>query len=101
MGVKIVVDLPKSEYEYLAKLALKGDEQIGHYERVLIGGKPLPQGHWLTHKEYCDKNNLLPSGLGSYFWCSNCDCGIDSKNFSRVNYNYCPKCGADMREVKE
>ena len=45
MGVKIVVDLPKSEYEYLAKLALKGDEQIGHYERVLIGGTPLPKGH--------------------------------------------------------
>ena len=43
MGVKIIVDLPKSEYEYLAKLALKGDEQIGHYERVLIGGKPLKQ----------------------------------------------------------
>lgn len=41
MGVKIIVDLPKSEYEYLAKLALKGDEQIGHYERTLIGGKPL------------------------------------------------------------
>lgn len=41
MGVKIIVDLPVSEYEYLAKLALKGDEQMGHYERTLIGGKPL------------------------------------------------------------
>ena len=32
MGVKIVVDLPVSEYEYLAKLALKGDKQLGRNE---------------------------------------------------------------------
>lgn len=61
----------------------------------------LKTGHWLTHKEYCDKNNLLPSGLGSYFWCSECDCGIDSKVFYMVNYNYCPNCGAKMVESQE
>ncbi len=54
------------------------------------------KGHWISHREHCEMNNLLPSGLGSYFWCSECDCGIDSKNFSRVNYNYCPNCGAKM-----
>lgn len=54
------------------------------------------KGHWISHIEHCKQNNLLPSGLGSYFWCSECDCGIDSKNFSRVNYNYCPNCGAKM-----
>lgn len=65
---------------------------------------PIPQprkGHWISHREHCEMNNLLPSGLGSYFWCSECDCGIDSKDFTRVNYNYCPNCGADMREDKE
>ena len=60
-----------------------------------------PKGHWISHREHCEMNNLLPSGLGSYFWCSECDCGIDSKDFARVNYNYCPNCGADMREVEE
>lgn len=59
------------------------------------------KGHWISHREHCEMNNLRPSGLGSYFWCSNCDCGIDSKNFARVNYNYCPNCGADMKEVTE
>lgn len=54
------------------------------------------KGHWISHKEHCEMNNLRPSGLGSYFWCSECDCGIDSKNFSRVNYNYCPNCGCKM-----
>ena len=79
----------------------KGEEPHGKiYEEHKLILKLLEQepkeGHWLTHKEHCDKNNLLPSGLGSYFWCSECDCGIDSKNFSRVNYNYCPNCGAKM-----
>lgn len=54
------------------------------------------KGHWICHREHCEMNNLRPSGLGSYFWCSECDCGIDSKNFSRVNYNYCPNCGCCM-----
>lgn len=58
-------------------------------------------GKWISHREHCEMNNLRPSGLGSYFWCSECDCGIDSKNFSRVNYNYCPNCGAKMVESEE
>ena len=74
------------------------------YDDVMFGIDRLPsatpqeprKGHWISHKEHCEMNNLRPSGLGSYFWCSECDCGIDSKNFSRVNYNYCPNCGAKM-----
>lgn len=53
-------------------------------------------GHWISHREHCEMNNLRPSGLGSYFWCSECDCGIDSKYFHRVYYNYCPNCGRKM-----
>ena len=54
------------------------------------------KGHWLTHKEYCDKNNLLPSGLGSYFWCSECGFFVSGSAFYLGRYNYCPACGADM-----
>lgn len=53
-------------------------------------------GHWISHIEHCEMNNLRPSGLGSYFWCSECDCGIENSSFGRVNYNYCPECGAKM-----
>lgn len=53
-------------------------------------------GHWISHREHCEMNNLRPSGLGSYFWCSNCDCGIDVREWHRNNYNYCPNCGARM-----
>ena len=53
-------------------------------------------GRWIAHREHCEMNNLIPSGLGSYFWCSECDCGIDVREWSRNHYNYCPNCGAKM-----
>ena len=55
-------------------------------------------GHWLSQSEM---NNLIPSGLGCYFWCSECNCGIDYKYFHLTDYKYCPKCGAKMQEVQQ
>ena len=69
-------------------------------EQPSVTPKPR-KGHWISHREHCENLGVMPSGLGSYFWCSECDCGIDSNYFHRVNYNYCPNCGADMREVEE
>lgn len=53
-------------------------------------------GHWICHREHCENLGVMPSGLGAYEWCSNCDCGIDVKEWHRNNYNYCPNCGARM-----
>ena len=59
------------------------------------------KGKWISHKEHCENLGVMPSGLGAYKWCSNCDCGIDVREWHRNNYNYCPNCGAYMREVEE
>lgn len=63
-------------------------------------GKLLKQktGHWIGHREHCENLGVMPSGLGAYEWCSNCDCGIDVREWHRNNYNYCPNCGAKMTE---
>lgn len=58
-------------------------------------------GRWISHSEHCEMNNLIPSGLGCYFWCSECNCGIDYKYFHLANYKYCPGCGAKMQEVQK
>jgi len=58
-------------------------------------------GHWIGHREHCENLGLIPSGLGAYKWCSNCDCGIDVREWHRNNYNYCPNCGAKMVEPQE
>lgn len=59
------------------------------------------KGHWVGHREHCENLGVLPSGLGAYEWCSNCDCGIDVMEWHRNHYNYCPNCGAKMEEVEE
>ena len=59
------------------------------------------KGHWISHGEHCRNLGVMPSGLGAYEWCSNCDCGIDVREWYRSRYNFCPNCGADMREVEE
>jgi hypothetical protein len=60
-----------------------------------------PKGHWISHEEHCRNLGVTPSGLGAYEWCSNCDCGIDVREWYMNHYNYCPNCGADMREVED
>ena len=57
-----------------------------------------PKGYWICHRDHCENLGVIPSGLGVYEWCSNCDCGIDIREWQRNHYNYCPNCGADMRE---
>lgn len=58
-------------------------------------------GHWIGHREHCENLGVMPSGLGAYEWCSNCDCGIDVREWHRNHYNYCPNCGAEMVEGSE
>ena len=63
---------------------------------------PQPRkGHWIGHVEHCKNLGVIPSGLSAYEWCSKCDCGIDVKEFHRIHYNFCPNCGADMKESEK
>ena len=43
--MKIIVDIPDRQYEYLSKIANVGEEPLGYYERVIMCGTPLPKGH--------------------------------------------------------
>ena len=43
--MKIVIDIPDVQYEYLAKIAIAGEEPLGYFERVIMRGTPLPKGH--------------------------------------------------------
>lgn len=62
---------------------------------------PQPKtGHWIGHREHCENLGVMPSGLGAYEWCSNCDCGIDVREWHRNHYNYCPNCGVKMIELQ-
>lgn len=49
------------------------------------------------HGEWINKRTMQHDGE---FYCSVCDFVLDSF-MQGVFYNYCPNCGADMRERKE
>lgn len=52
--IEVVIKITKHEWEYLNKLVENGD-QLGHYERLLVNGTPLPKGHG----RLIDVNDLL------------------------------------------
>lgn len=54
--------------------------------------KDRPHGEWLSHYDYCKKHELIPSGLIAFWWCNQCEQGVEIKT------NFCPNCGADMRK---
>lgn len=49
---------------------------------------PVRHGEWIPHKTRTGKN---------WWKCSACEFVSEHKR----NHNYCPNCGADMREVDE
>ena len=52
--------------------------------------QPIRRGRWIGINEYCKKNGYIPSGMGIYYWCS--ECGKEEPKIS----DYCPNCGVRM-----
>lgn len=52
--------------------------------------QPIKRGRWIGINEYCKKNGYIPSGIGVYYWCSEC-----GKGETKIS-DYCPNCGARM-----
>ena len=52
--------------------------------------QPIKLGRWIGITEYCKKNGYIPSGMGIYYWCSECD-----KEEQKTS-DFCPNCGARM-----
>ena len=56
--------------------------------------REVKRGRWIV--EQTDDLLLEPLGIKEAFRCSSC--GYSHVNFNQKNHNYCPNCGADMRE---
>lgn len=55
----------------------------------------VKHGRWIGIHEYCKKNGYIPSGIGAYYWCSECE-----KAEPKIS-DYCPNCGARMDSNKD
>lgn len=82
----------KEVYEKAEEKLEKGEITCGEFDELT---KPLdeeirPHGEWLSHYEYCKKHNCIPSGLIAFWWCNQCEQGVE------IPTNFCPNCGASM-----
>lgn len=78
--------------QYFQKLVFE-DEQIASLIEELSSAdvRPNIHGHWEKAKK-----GITAGELSNLFKCSCCDCELYDNEF-----NFCPNCGADMREPKE
>lgn len=78
-------------WQYLGKAT---DENIAFYEHFLdlpsVTPQPPKKGHWIEHPHECGANWEY-----SKYECSECH------DWEEDDSDYCPNCGADMREVSE
>ena len=95
----------KEGNDYIIGYGTYNPEVFSRYLRDYFLTSVTPQepkiGRWIGHREHCENLGVMPSGLGAYEWCSNCDCGIDVREWHRNHYNYCPNCGVKMVEPQE
>ena len=54
--------------------------------------QPVKRGRWIDIYEWAKMHDSIPSGMCTYYWCSECQEEQEKKS------NFCPACGADMRE---
>lgn len=85
--ILVTVLVPKCEAS-----PIKACPEIGGCGRC----KPLKEfvwrakGRWIGINEWAEKHDSKPSGMGTYFWCSECEEPQKSKS------NFCPNCGAEI-----
>ena len=60
--MQMVIDITENEWEYLNKLCDNGDI-LGHYERLIVNGTPLPKGHG----DLIDRQSLINNGIEKGF----------------------------------
>lgn len=82
--MKIVIDIPEEMISYINKNEFDAISEAVYGSMAIFAiqnGTPLPKGHW----EDCSNG----------WMCSNCNRDVSNES------NFCPNCGADMRESEE
>lgn len=57
--------------------------------------QPIRTGRWIDIYEWAKMHDSIPSGMGLYFWCSECQEEQTKKS------NFCPNCGVKMIEEEK
>lgn len=90
------IEQAKAEW---AKLPLSETTGFGIFMRVLTSipaadVRPVVKAYWIGEGDgYADGEMVY-----DVWHCSNCDYTVDEGDNEPPQYNFCPNCGADMRE---
>lgn len=52
--------------------------------------QPVKRGRWIDIYEWTEMHDSRPSGMCTYYWCSECEKEQEKKS------DFCPNCGARM-----
>ena len=90
---------PALQDRYVAYV--KYDDMVNCVKSMPLVTPQPRKGHWENGKELGREyqGKTLVDITYEDWHCSNCHCVIEQS--SKPKWNYCPNCGADMREVKE
>lgn len=77
----------KRKYEIFTE-SLKRQKPYVEKEPVKI--QPVNRGRWIDIYEWAKMHDSTPSGMCTYYWCSECQKEQEKKS------NFCPNCGARM-----
>ena len=91
--MKIVIDIPRSEYNsivWTVKNGLLNSHQ--YFERLIANGTTLQQGKWVQDCAFVDELT------GQLYLVDRCNqCGY----VGNIDMKFCPDCGAEMEERTE
>lgn len=82
-------------YSYAYKTDSNGEPYI-HIDSVrsmlkkAADVQPVKHGRWIDIYEWAKMHDSTPSGICTYYWCSECQKEQEKKS------NFCPNCGARM-----
>lgn len=64
--------------------------QKPYVEKEPVKIQPVNRGRWIDIYEWAKMHDSTPSGMCTYYWCSECQKEQEKKS------NFCPNCGARM-----
>lgn len=79
---------------FCCKCAIR-QREVALYSVPAADVRPVAHGHYIGEYDgYADGNPVY-----DMWYCSECGCCFEDWD-EKPTYNFCPNCGADMREVK-
>ena len=84
--MKLVIEIDDDMYKRVCdcEAYVLNDADDILLENAIANGTPLPKGHWINYK---DEHR-----------CSECNEVITGDWYEEYWYDFCPNCGADMRD---